>query len=94
MPSMASSTVELAPAVNSPRLRLLARVIFGLTILGIAGGIWFSIIDAGKVETDLATARARHVHCTFHVAEILRGEFKRDVVGTAQSSVINDRTTH
>ena len=51
---MSSSTEDPAAAVNSPRLRLLARVIFGLTILGIAGGIWFSIIDAGKVETDLA----------------------------------------
>ena len=40
--------------VSSPRLRLLARLIFGLTILGIAGGIWFSILDAGKAETDLA----------------------------------------
>jgi signal transduction histidine kinase len=54
MPSMASQTEERAPDVNSPRLRLLARVIFGLTILGIASGIWFSIIDAGKDETDLA----------------------------------------
>ena len=51
---MSSSTEERAATVSSPRLRLLARVIFGLTILGIAAGIWFSIIDAGKVETDLA----------------------------------------
>ena len=43
----------MAP-VSSPRLRLLARVIFGLTILGIAAGVWFSILDAGKPETDLA----------------------------------------
>ena len=39
--------------MSSPRLRC-SHVIFGLTILGIAAGIWFSIIDAGKVETDLA----------------------------------------
>jgi signal transduction histidine kinase len=51
---MSSSTEERAPAVSSPRLRLLARVIFGLTILGIAAGIWFSIIDRGKFEIDLA----------------------------------------
>ena len=51
---MSSSTEERALAVSSPRLRLLARVIFGLTILGIASGIWFSILDAGRVETDLA----------------------------------------
>jgi hypothetical protein len=51
---MSSSTDERAAPVSSPRLRLLARVIVGLTILGIAAGIWFSIIDAGKVETDLA----------------------------------------
>ena len=51
---MSSSTEERAPAVNSPRLRLLARLIFGLTILGIAGGVWFSILDAGKAETDVA----------------------------------------
>jgi hypothetical protein len=50
---MSSSTEEGAPAVSSARLRLLARVIFGLTILGIAGGIWFSILDTGKAETDL-----------------------------------------
>ena len=51
---MSSSTEDRAGQVNSPRLRLLARLIFGLTILGIAGGIWFSILDAGKTETDLA----------------------------------------
>ena len=51
---MSSSTEDRAAPVNSPRLRLLARVIFGLTILGIAGGIWFSIIDTGKFELDLA----------------------------------------
>ena len=51
---MSSSTEDRAAPVSSPRLRLLARVIFGLTILGIAAGIWLSILDAGKVETDLA----------------------------------------
>jgi signal transduction histidine kinase len=51
---MSSSTEDLAAPVSSPSLRLLARVISGLTILGIAAGIWFSIIDAGKVQTDLA----------------------------------------
>jgi signal transduction histidine kinase len=51
---MSSSTDDQAATVSSPRLRLLARVIFGLTILGIAGGIWLSIIDTGKFETDLA----------------------------------------
>jgi signal transduction histidine kinase len=51
---MSSSTEDRAAPVSSPRLRLLARVIFGLTILGIAAGIWFSIIDAGKTETNLA----------------------------------------
>jgi hypothetical protein len=51
---MSSSIEDRAATVSSPRLRLLARVIFGLTILGIAAGIWFSIIDAGKAETDLA----------------------------------------
>ena len=51
---MASSPHDRAAAVSSPRLRLLARVIFGLTILGIAAGVWFSIIDAGKFENDLA----------------------------------------
>ena len=50
---MSSSTEDRAAPVSSPRLRLLARVIFGLTILGIAGGIWFSILDTGKTETDL-----------------------------------------
>jgi hypothetical protein len=51
---MSSSPDDHAAAVSPPRLRLLARVIFGLTILGIAAGIGFSILDAGKVETDLA----------------------------------------
>jgi len=50
---MSSPTDDPAAAVSSPRLRLLARVIFGLTILGIAAGIWLSILGAGKVETDL-----------------------------------------
>jgi signal transduction histidine kinase len=50
---MSSSTDDRAAPLSSPRLRLLARVIFGLTILGIASGIWFSILDAGKVEFDL-----------------------------------------
>jgi signal transduction histidine kinase len=50
---MSSSGEDRVVPVNSPRLRLLARVIFGLTILGIAAGIWFSILDAGKVEFDL-----------------------------------------
>jgi len=50
---MSSSTEDRAGQVSSPRLRLLARLIFGLTILGIAGGIWFSILDTGKTETDL-----------------------------------------
>ncbi len=54
MTSMASSIEKPGAAENSPRLRLLARVIFGLTILSIASGIWFSILDAGNVETDLA----------------------------------------
>jgi signal transduction histidine kinase len=51
---MASSTEDRPAPVGSTRLRLLARVIFGLTILGIAAGIWFSILDAGGFETDLA----------------------------------------
>ena len=50
---MSSPTGDLAATAHSPRLRLLARVIFGLTILCIAGGIWFSILDTGKTETDL-----------------------------------------
>jgi signal transduction histidine kinase len=54
MPSMRSSTEEQGAAVSSPRLRLLARVIFGLTILGIGAGFVFSILDAGGFETDLA----------------------------------------
>jgi signal transduction histidine kinase len=54
MPPMASSTEDRAATVSSPRLRLLARVIFGLTILGITAGIWLSILDAGAFETDLA----------------------------------------
>jgi hypothetical protein len=33
---MASSTEDSAAPVNSPRLRLLARIIFGMTILGIS----------------------------------------------------------
>jgi hypothetical protein len=51
--AMSSSTEERAAPVSSPRLRLVARLIFGLTILGIAAGIWLSVLDAGKVETDL-----------------------------------------
>jgi signal transduction histidine kinase len=51
---MSSSIENRAAPVSSPRRRLFARVIFGLTILGVAAGIWFAIIDAGKVETDLA----------------------------------------
>jgi signal transduction histidine kinase len=50
---MAGSTDDRTAPVSSPRLRLLARVIFGLTILGIAAGIWFSVLDPGEVETDL-----------------------------------------
>jgi hypothetical protein len=38
--AMSSSIEDPTGPVSSPRLRLLARVIFGLTILGIAGGIW------------------------------------------------------
>ena len=52
--AMSSSTEDRVAPVSSPRQRLLARVIFGLTIVGIAAGIWFSVIDAGKAETDLA----------------------------------------
>jgi hypothetical protein len=52
--AMSSSTEDRAAPVSSPRLRLLARVIFGLTILGIAAGVWFSVLDTGKFETDLA----------------------------------------
>jgi hypothetical protein len=51
---MSSLGDDRAAPVSSPRLRLLARVIFGLTILGIAAGIWFSILDDGGFETDLA----------------------------------------
>jgi signal transduction histidine kinase len=51
---MSSSTEDRATPVTSPRLRLLARVIFGLTILGIAAGVWLSFLDTGKFETDLA----------------------------------------
>ena len=51
---MSSSPEDSAAPVSSPRLRLLARVIFGLTILGIAGGVWLSILDTGKAETDVA----------------------------------------
>jgi hypothetical protein len=51
---MSSSSDDRAAGASPPRLRLLARIIFGLTILGIAARIWFSILDAGKVETDLA----------------------------------------
>ena len=43
---MSGLSEDRASPVSSPRLRPLARVIFGLTILGILGGIWFSIIDA------------------------------------------------
>jgi signal transduction histidine kinase len=45
MPAMSSSVESRAAAVGSPRLRLLARAIFGLTILGIAVGLWFTILD-------------------------------------------------
>jgi signal transduction histidine kinase len=51
---MARSAEGPAAAASSRRLRLLARVIFGLTILGIAAGVWLSVLDTGKFETDLA----------------------------------------
>ncbi len=51
---MALSAEGPAAAASSRRLRLLARVIFGLTILGIAAGVWLSVLDTGKFETDLA----------------------------------------
>ena len=49
---MSSSTEERAAAVGSPRLRVLARLIFGLTILGIASGVWFTILDGWKLGID------------------------------------------
>ena len=43
-----SSPVALRDSVpDAHRLRWLARVIFGLTLLGLAAGIWFSILDSG-----------------------------------------------
>jgi hypothetical protein len=49
---MSSSTDERAAPVGSPRLRLLARVILGLTILGIASGLWFTILDGWRLGVD------------------------------------------
>ena len=53
MPAMSSSVESRAAPVGSPRLRLLARVVFGLTILGIASGLWFTILDTGAFDGDI-----------------------------------------
>jgi hypothetical protein len=44
-PAMPSSIEDRAEAVSSPRRRPLARAILGVTILGIAAGVWVSILD-------------------------------------------------
>jgi signal transduction histidine kinase len=49
---MSSSVEDRAVPASSPRLRLLARVVFGLTILGIAAAIWFSILDVGTLVVE------------------------------------------
>ena len=50
---MSSSVAGDTVVGASPRLRLLARSVLGLTILGIIGGLWFTILDPGKPQTDL-----------------------------------------
>ncbi len=49
---MSSSVEERAAAVGSPRLRLLAHVIFGLTILSLAAGVWLTILDGWTLGID------------------------------------------
>ena len=50
--AMSSSVEERAAAVGSPRLRLLAHVIFGLTILSLAAGVWLTILDGWTLGID------------------------------------------
>ncbi len=45
--------VGATTVTGSPRLRLLARVLFGLTILGVVAGVWLSILDLRAQETDV-----------------------------------------
>jgi hypothetical protein len=49
---MSSSIEDRAAAVGSPHPRLLARAIFGLTILGVASGLWFTILDGWRLGVD------------------------------------------
>ena len=53
---MATHVEDPPTTGHSGRLRLLARVILGLTILGIVGGIWLSMLDSGANGTDLILA--------------------------------------
>ena len=50
---MSTSVEERAAAAGSPRLRLLARVVFGLTILGIVAGLVFTTKDVWTLEGDV-----------------------------------------
>jgi signal transduction histidine kinase len=49
---MSGSAEDRAAGVGSPRLRLLAHGILGLTILGIASGLWFTILDGWRLGVD------------------------------------------
>jgi signal transduction histidine kinase len=42
---MPRSATDAAPPEGAPGLRLLARVIFGLTFLGVVASVWLSILD-------------------------------------------------
>jgi signal transduction histidine kinase len=65
---MSSSVGDRVIDVDRPGLRLLARVILGLTILGIAAGLLFSYLDTQGQETDLLLALS---FCLFPVVGYL-----------------------
>ncbi|MEP6758191.1 MAG: hypothetical protein ABJB55_03255 [Actinomycetota bacterium] len=50
---MSGSPTKAAPPERHVGLRLLARIIFGLTILGVAASVWLSILDPLSQGIDL-----------------------------------------
>jgi hypothetical protein len=55
-----STTAEAPRRVGGAGLRLLARIIFGLTILGIVVGIWLSLLDPRRQGSVILTSIRSH----------------------------------
>ena len=53
MPTMSTSSAVAPPPDRGAGLRSLVRLIFGVTILGIAASVWLSVLDAQSQGLDL-----------------------------------------